>query len=414
MANQKHLEILHEGVEAWNKWRRENPAERPNLSGVDLSAGYAQNELERQIKHEMLMAFGLDPPTLLTFDNYDFRGADLSNCDLSSQSFIQADLKHADLTGAHLEEARLLSAYLQQANLTGAYLSRANLSLAQLQNACLQSADFSGAQLFEADLSDANLTGSYLRGANLYKATLHRADLTRADLTTAILVQTDLSNATLQGCRVYGMAAWDLILLDTRQSELIVTAYGEPEITVDNLSVAQFVYLLLNNSEIREAIDTIGKKVVLILGRFTPERKVILDTIRSEVSKHNYVPIMFDFEKPGSRSFIETVSILAKMSRFVIADVTDAKVIIEELAEVVPNNPSVPVQLLAQKGEKINVTIGDFGTARNMLPKIFFYQDVNHVLSEIYSSIIAPAESRVNEIADEFKLFQEQIEAANS
>jgi hypothetical protein len=35
---------------------------------------------------------------------------------------------------------------------------------------------------------------------------------------------------------------------------------GEPAITVDSLEVAQFFYLLLNNTKIRDVIETIGKK----------------------------------------------------------------------------------------------------------------------------------------------------------
>jgi hypothetical protein len=31
-------------------------------------------------------------------------------------------------------------------------------------------------------------------------------------------------------------------------------------VMVDNLEVAQFVYLLLNNAKIRDVIDTIGKR----------------------------------------------------------------------------------------------------------------------------------------------------------
>ena len=42
MANDAHLKILKEGVSAWNKWRKENPDMRPeltesNLIGADLS-----------------------------------------------------------------------------------------------------------------------------------------------------------------------------------------------------------------------------------------------------------------------------------------------------------------------------------------------------------------------------------------
>ena len=47
---------------------------------------------------------------------------------------------------------------------------------------------------------------------------------------------------------------------------------GEPDITVDNIEVAQFVYLILHNEKIRDMIDTVGYKGVLILGRFTERR----------------------------------------------------------------------------------------------------------------------------------------------
>jgi hypothetical protein len=91
-------------------------------------------------------------------------------------------------------------------------------------------------------------------------------------------------------------------------------------IQVDNLEVAQFIYLLLNNQKIRHVIDTITSQVVLILGRFTSERRVVLDAIREELRKRDYLPVLFDFEKPASRDITETVSTLAHMAKFVIAD----------------------------------------------------------------------------------------------
>jgi hypothetical protein len=33
MANPEHLKILKKGVEAWNKWRKENPDIQPDLTG---------------------------------------------------------------------------------------------------------------------------------------------------------------------------------------------------------------------------------------------------------------------------------------------------------------------------------------------------------------------------------------------
>lgn len=68
------------------------------------------------------------------------------------------------------------------------------------------------------------------------------------------------------------MRGW-LNLEDAIQSDLLITNKDEPIITVDSLDVAQFIYLLLNNYKIRDVINTVTSKTVLILGRFTPERK---------------------------------------------------------------------------------------------------------------------------------------------
>jgi hypothetical protein len=89
------------------------------------------------------------------------------------------------------------------------------------------------------------------------------------------LIRTDFSHADLTGSSIYGITAWDVKLTnDTRQEDLIIAPPGEPVITVDNIKVAQFIYLLRNNEEVRGVVDTITSKAVLILGRFTPERKL--------------------------------------------------------------------------------------------------------------------------------------------
>jgi hypothetical protein len=36
MANPEHVEILKQGVEVWNKWRKENKAIVPDLSRVNF------------------------------------------------------------------------------------------------------------------------------------------------------------------------------------------------------------------------------------------------------------------------------------------------------------------------------------------------------------------------------------------
>src|SRR5207248_5742801 len=138
--------------------------------------------------------------------------------------------------------------------------------------------------------------------------------------------------------------------------------------------VAQFIYLLLNNKEIRDVIDTITSKVVLILGRFTHERKAILDALRDALRKQNYTPVLFDFEKPANRDITETVSTLAHLARFVLADITDAKSIPQELMTIVPNLPSVPVQPLLLTSQREYGMYEHFTKYPWVLP-IYHYSD---------------------------------------
>ena len=62
---------------------------------------------------------------------------------------------------------------------------------------------------------------------------------------------------------------------------------------------------------------------MLILGRFTEERKAVLDAIRDELRRRDYIPILFDFDKPANRDLTETISLLARMARFIVADITE-------------------------------------------------------------------------------------------
>jgi len=211
-----------------------------------------------------------------------------------------------------------------------------------LSEADLHAADLFGADLYKADLSYADLSYADLSQANLLQTNLLGADLTEASLINANCIETNFTGAVLTGCYIYGISVWDVNLDNATQRDLCITLDDQPEITVDNLKVAQFIYLMLNNEEIRDVMNTITGKVVLILGRFG-ERKVVLNALREELRKHNYAPIVFDFDKLSDRSYTETVTLLARIARFIVADLTLPSSLPQELQAIVPD---VYVQLL--------------------------------------------------------------------
>ena len=112
-------------------------------------------------------------------------------------------------------------------------------------------------------------------------------------------MKTSFRKADLSGSHVYGISAWGLTLDGAVQQDLVITPAGENVITADRLDVAQFLYLILNNQKIRDVIETVGKRAVLILGRFSEQRKPILDSVRHKVRECRLIPILFDFEGPA-------------------------------------------------------------------------------------------------------------------
>lgn len=164
MVDSKQLEILRQGVDAWNDWRK---AHRD-------------------------------------------KAIDLSKANLSPANLQGVDLSDANLERASLREAKLLSVELLRASLRGAHLQEANL----------QSGIFSGANLSGANFEGADLAGAFLGGVNLSNANLQEADLRLADLWGTDLRNSNLNYTSLVSTRfvqtqLAGSTFLDAILDDT-------------------------------------------------------------------------------------------------------------------------------------------------------------------------------------------------------
>jgi hypothetical protein len=187
---------------------------------------------------------------------------------------------------------------------------------------------------------------------------------------------------------------------ETSQQNLIITSrWDESEITVDNIEVAQFIYLLLRNEKIRKVIDTITTKVVLILGRFTSERKQVLDALRDELRKRDLLPIIFDFSIPKSRDVTETVKVLAGLARFVIADITDALEVRAELPNIIKDFTSLPVQPILLREQPEFISMQHLRNFPWLLPT-FEYDNQEHLLANLRKDVIGPAEAKALELRD--------------
>ncbi|KJE24487.1 putative low-complexity protein [Frankia torreyi] len=434
MASKEHVNLLSQGVDGWNEWRRKHPDVRPEFSGVtfreanlvgaELNGGdfrdtrfvdtqlYGANlraadftSTQSPVSAHILSVRGFE-------EVHDYRGgADLGGTDLSCADLSGANLSEANLRRASLERATLDQASLRRTDLFRANLSGADLSYADLREATLVDATIAPS-VWQHDIHFGS--GSYV-GTNSYgiivsyaefddegsesKITpnLMGANLRGADLRSTTLVEANLEGADLTGCHVYGISAWGLRMSGATQKDLVITAPGEPVVTVDDLEVAQFVHLMLNNGKIRNVIDTITSKAVLILGRFTAPRKEILDSLKDQLRRRGYLPIMFDFDGPASRNLTETVSTLAHLARFIVADISDAKSIPQELMRIVPSLPSVPVQPLIQSSHTEYGMFKDFRDYPWVLQP-YVYDDPSQLLASLEQQIIRPAAEKADEI----------------
>jgi uncharacterized protein YjbI with pentapeptide repeats len=371
-----------------------------NLQGINLSGS---NLRGKNLRNADLTGADLSET--------DLTGAHLSGANLTEANLSKAILKFTDLSGANLSGTNLEGTYFHRPNVRGINLSRTNLAGRNfrginLSDAILIRVNLSGAILSEAvfskaDLRNAELNNADLSGANFSGANLSEADLSGANLINSIFVGTNLRDALLTDCWIYGISVWDVQMEGAIQFDLAITLPDQPTITVDNLKVAQFIYLLLNNSEIRDVIDTITSKVVLILGRFTPDRKIVLDTLREELRKKNYLPVLFDFDKPASQNTTETVLTLAHLARFIIVDLTDPSSAPYEVANIVPQC-IVPIQpLLLQDDAKPRREFSmfiDLRTSYHWVLPTHRYRDTSSLLAALQEEVIEPAERKAEQL----------------
>ena len=394
-GNETHLQILKESLRRrsplyWNRWRKEHPRIAPDLRGVILAGRW-------------------------------LRGFDFSRAKLDD-----AHLERTDLAGVHLERASLRNAELRHANLSNVHAFRANLSGADFRSATLAGGDFRKTTCLEmtwfvlADLSEADFTGAKMAEARFNSANLTRtrfdgADLTEASLESAILDETFLLGTKLPRAFVNG-AFIRRVQTDkkTDQHSLSVDVHVVWErrsgdiiefTDADDIRIAQFYDVIGEHGSVTSLIAAGSKRVVLILGRFRPRRKRVLNLLAKALANRGKLPIIYDFPGPEDREISDTVRFIAGMSQFIVVDMTDASSVPLELQATIPDL-MVPVLPIVQAGKPIFPMFVDLQQRYSWIQPTVSYKDAGQLVRWVDQAII----DRANEAAE--RLHEQRAAAA--
>jgi Pentapeptide repeats (9 copies) len=188
-------------------------------------------------------------------------------------------------------------------------------------------ANFSGATFHNTKFNKTILTGANFDGATFVNCNLNRVNLAGASFHVKEITETV----------VYGIAGWDLKTSDDmKQSKLVIERtyelysdliqQGKVPMMVDDIELAQFVYYLSNHKKMRDALNILNDRGVLLLGRFTDGGLERLYSTREWFQHNGYMAMIFDFARPDNLSLIETVVTMAGLSKFFVADLSGSSV----------------------------------------------------------------------------------------
>lgn|GEM_PF-325461 len=365
MANSDHLAIIKSGVEEWNSWRKQNLNIPPDLREANLRGMQLDNAILRDCD---LSGANLSGASLKEADlsKATLNETNLSGADLSRANLYRAKMRRCNLTGADLRQVVMYQANLSYANLSRANLSKANLRKANLSQADLSKVYFSKgkaeetifteanlekANLYESNLVQAELTDANLSGAVMYKANISRADLEGASLINANLNLTNLQGATLNrtklegskltGSSVSGVSIHQVEHSNSEQLDLVLSQSDGVLVKCDGLETARIL-----ESHLKQTGDSSAVKpsdMVVLIGNFTGDRKVIRGRILEEIRKESLNPLQLECLSKPEAEFRSKLSRLAEIVDWLIFDATQAADLVDEVLPILTNFPNLKV-----------------------------------------------------------------------
>jgi hypothetical protein len=183
MANPEHVEILKQGVKAWNDWRKASPRVIPDLSEHRIEKESLGGLISLKI-NSTGMGFDHFERIIPNFDDVNLRNAQLNNV-----LFNGSHLRRVNFSGARLYGLDFVNADLSFTSFQGAYLASVNFF-----GAGLDFVDFAGATLEYASFGVNDL--SEVRGLEAVKH-LGRSSI---DIETIYKSRGRIPGGFLRGC----------------------------------------------------------------------------------------------------------------------------------------------------------------------------------------------------------------------
>ena len=293
-------QLILQGADVWNKWQQENK------SSLHFARPYwydSRNAMGMQVKGG---------------NKVNFSGIHLTNASIHAAFAEGLNISNAQITGCHFEEG-----------------------------------DFSRANFSGTTFIDTKFNKTILTDANFFGATFINCNLNRVNLVNANFCLKEIRETI-----VYGISAWDMETSpDMKQSRLVIEksyelysdiiASGRIPMMVDDIEIAQFVHYLSKHKNMRNLLNGLNSKGVLLLGQFKDGGLERLYKLIDWLKVKNYMPMLFDFDRPGSLDYTETVLTMAGLSKFIIADLSGGSVPQELHATL--TNFQKPVIVYSQK-----------------------------------------------------------------
>lgn len=202
----------------------------------------------------------------------------------------------------------------------------------------------------------------------------------------------------------HGFFDWGLymVYMPSPQAELFprkdtTTKRHQAKIKQDHkkiVATATEMVKVMDKNEYKEPINESLNRQVLILGRFSPRRKKILDALKKILKEHpgGYLPLLLDGKKPKNITLGEWGLYSAIASKFIIADMSEPKSIPDELRGIIPQCPSRPVVPIVNWSGKEYALAEEWALRKNVAQPTIRYKNEEDLSRKVENEVIPAVE----------------------